>query len=303
MMKRQAFGLVEVVLVIAIIVILYVLFMPALAPNREQSPRAACASNLRQIYTSMVLYSQDYDGVFPMIDLKKGSLVGEDVVEANQLPLSVENAFKDIPDTAGKSVSQNLWLTVRGDLAQPDIFFCPNSKQAGQRCYIRDTNNTAGGVGTEYFVDFPFEKKGMTISYSFIQPWTIFDEKKSSKNCFWSADIDPRLAIGADANNGSQPDYAVKPLSDEELKKYINSTNHNDYRSGQNVSYGDGHVTFERSTYVGLNHDNIYTAQPTDFNGPPDQTPGILSVKPKNEFDSVLVPTCEENLTGWNRKP
>jgi len=302
-MKRHAVGLVEVVLVIAIIVVLYVLFVPRLSSPYYPAKRSACASNLKQIYTAMILYSQDYTGVFPMIDFKDGNIVGEDAVEANRLPQSVENAFKDIPASAGRSISQNLWLTIRAEFAQPDIFNCPSSKQAGQKCNLRDTKDTTGGVGPEYFVDFPFEKKGMTISYSFVQPWTIFDEKKSSKSCFWSADIDPRLAIGADANNGSQPDYAVNPLSDEELKKYINSTNHNDYRSGQNVVYGDGHVTFEKSAYVGMNNDNIYTAQPTDFNGPPDQTPGIPSVKPKNEFDSVLVPIRENDLAKWDRKP
>jgi competence protein ComGC len=305
-MKKRAFSLVEVTLVCVILVILYFILPVFLSKPRtpkEVYKRNACASNLKQIYTAMILYSHDYIGEFPMIDLKEGQIVGEDAVEANQLPQSVENAFKDIPASAGRSISQNLWLTIRAEFAQPEIFFCPNSKQAGQKCYLRDTKDTAGGVGAEYFIDFPFEKKGMTISYSFVQPWTIFDENKSSKSCFWSTDIDPRLVIGADANNGSQPNYEGKPLSDEELKKYINSTNHNDYRSGQNVVYGDGHVTFERSAYVGMNNDNIYTAQPNDFNGPPDQTPGILSVKPKNEFDSVLVPNRESDLLKWDRKP
>jgi competence protein ComGC len=303
-MRKRAFTLVELTLIVVLIALIIVL-LPKTVPQREKPMKVACASNLKQIYTSLVLYSQDYDGVFPLIDLQKGNLIGEDAVINNRIPGGKENAFKDIPADAGRSVSQNLWLLVRCEFAQPDIFLCPNSEQAGEKCKLLDNKGDKKDVGPECFVNFTFEKPGMTISYSFVQPWSVFNKDKNAKKCFWSADLDPRLAVGADANNNTQPNYSNHnlPLSYDVLKKYVNSTNHNYSSFGQNVVYGDGHVSFEKSAYVGVNQDNIYTAQPADFNGEAGKTPGILSVKPGNEFDSVLVPNREDNLKNWNRKP
>jgi prepilin-type processing-associated H-X9-DG protein len=305
-MKKRAMTLVEVVLVI-IVCFFIIAFFHHIKSQNEYIPRAACASNLKQINNALFLYSQDYNGTFPLIDIKEGKIIGEDRVVRNRVLNEIENAFKDIPPAEGRSVSQNLWLLVRNEFAQMELFNCPLSKHAKEKWVVRDIKDQTGGVGPQYFVDFPYKNREITISYSFVQPWSVFDKNNDAKKWFWSVDIDSRVVIGADANNGKQPNYTAEslPLREKELKRYINSTNHN-YKnrgSGQNVLYGDGHVSFERSAYVGVNEDNIYTAQSKDYKGEAGQTAGVLSVRPKDQFDTVLIPNREADLQNWDRVP
>src|SRR5687767_40795 len=65
-MKRRAFTLIELLVVIAIIAILAAILFPVFAQARETARSSACSSNLKQIGTSIRMYSQDYDERFPM---------------------------------------------------------------------------------------------------------------------------------------------------------------------------------------------------------------------------------------------
>jgi prepilin-type N-terminal cleavage/methylation domain-containing protein len=81
-MKRQAFTLIELLVVIAIIAILAAILFPVFAQAREKARQATCTSNMKQIATAWLMYSQDYDetgspmwvksnlnrGCFPVVD-------------------------------------------------------------------------------------------------------------------------------------------------------------------------------------------------------------------------------------------
>jgi prepilin-type N-terminal cleavage/methylation domain-containing protein len=56
----KGFTLIELLVVVAIIAVLVSVLLPALQRARERANRVACASNLRQTYTAMLMYAQVY---------------------------------------------------------------------------------------------------------------------------------------------------------------------------------------------------------------------------------------------------
>lgn len=63
-MRRRAFTLVELLVVVSIVALLIALMLPALKGAREQARRIKCAANLRMFGMAMMIYDQD-NGMFP----------------------------------------------------------------------------------------------------------------------------------------------------------------------------------------------------------------------------------------------
>jgi len=63
--QRRAFTLIELLVVIAIIAILAAILFPVFAQAREKARSISCVSNLKQLSLSVLMYSQDYDEMFP----------------------------------------------------------------------------------------------------------------------------------------------------------------------------------------------------------------------------------------------
>jgi prepilin-type N-terminal cleavage/methylation domain-containing protein/prepilin-type processing-associated H-X9-DG protein len=63
--QSAGFTLIELLVVIAIISILASILMPAFAQAREKARQTACMSNLKQLDTAFMMYTQDYDEAFP----------------------------------------------------------------------------------------------------------------------------------------------------------------------------------------------------------------------------------------------
>lgn len=66
--NRRGFTLIELLVVIAIIAILAAILFPVFAKAREAARQSSCLSNMKQIGTSVLMYVQDYDELFPGAD-------------------------------------------------------------------------------------------------------------------------------------------------------------------------------------------------------------------------------------------
>jgi prepilin-type N-terminal cleavage/methylation domain-containing protein/prepilin-type processing-associated H-X9-DG protein len=64
--RKAAFTLIELLVVIAIIAILAAILFPVFAQAREKARATTCLSNQRQISTGILMYSQDYDELYPL---------------------------------------------------------------------------------------------------------------------------------------------------------------------------------------------------------------------------------------------
>jgi prepilin-type N-terminal cleavage/methylation domain-containing protein/prepilin-type processing-associated H-X9-DG protein len=62
---RRGFTLIELLVVIAIIAILAAILFPVFAQAREKARQAQCLSNVKQIISGYMMYTQDYDETFP----------------------------------------------------------------------------------------------------------------------------------------------------------------------------------------------------------------------------------------------
>jgi prepilin-type N-terminal cleavage/methylation domain-containing protein/prepilin-type processing-associated H-X9-DG protein len=63
-MSRKGFTLIELLVVIAIIAILAAILFPVFARAREKARQSSCLSNVKQIGTAVLMYTQDYDERF-----------------------------------------------------------------------------------------------------------------------------------------------------------------------------------------------------------------------------------------------
>ena len=62
---RRGFTLIELLVVIAIIAILAAILFPVFAQAREKARQTSCLSNMKQLGTAAMMYSQDYDETMP----------------------------------------------------------------------------------------------------------------------------------------------------------------------------------------------------------------------------------------------
>ncbi|MBC7526099.1 MAG: prepilin-type N-terminal cleavage/methylation domain-containing protein [Chthonomonadaceae bacterium] len=125
--KLNGFTLIELLVVIAIIAILAAILFPVFAQAREKARQTSCLSNLRQIATSTLMYTQDYDETFAMSAYLQRPNIIQSVYDVSQPYLKNNQVFVCPSYTPGIDWTTRL-AAMR--LATPNTFryvaFVPN---------------------------------------------------------------------------------------------------------------------------------------------------------------------------------
>lgn len=70
--RPRGFTLIELLVVIAIIAILAAILFPVFAQAREAARKTQCLSNMKNLGTAIILYTQDYDELLPLAAYSTG---------------------------------------------------------------------------------------------------------------------------------------------------------------------------------------------------------------------------------------
>jgi len=214
------FTLIELLVVIAIIALLMAILMPALQKAREQTRRAACASNIRQNLLALTMYADENDGGLPRS--KKGVWLWDLGIE------TVGHIFK-----SG---------------ATRDTFYCPSNRN--QRKHRDEIWNYAEDMRvTGYF--WMMENKGI-VGIGWEQPAGT-GHKRWVKRITVRYAADTELAtdvvLSNEANYGppAYPDGNFARCMGGSFSRHgiYDSTSHlrsEKEAAGGNIGFADGHV-------------------------------------------------------------
>jgi len=288
-------------IVIAMLVFL-INFVPLFRKVKRTEFLIVCGTNLAGIGKAMQVYGNDYDGVYPRSGGKysgwtpisggKHSVYTGHIWTGHIPNWKADNQFSAYglkPDgTCGQvSISSCFYLLVKYAGVPPESFICQGDKRATE---FIPSDEGAGNMKLVDLWDFGPEPS-KHCSYSYHMPFGLYTLTKSS---------DPGMAVAADRNPWiDSPGAKAKKwpffvntfhITKEEAR-FLNAITHQE--DGQNVLFVDGHVSFEKKPFCGVDDDNIYTFW---FGGDIriGGCPWVTSTsqrgsEPQDELDSLLV--------------
>jgi prepilin-type processing-associated H-X9-DG protein len=282
----------DLIVAVLLILTLGTMTLAQVGRSREIANRVKCASNLRQIGQALLLFSNDNRGAFPraLYDQNNPTPTWGTPYEGNPNLKAIADV-KAVSPTGPKSqvcpkpndVTAALFILLRTQDISSDVFICPSTGLLPFKY--------GGGKNTPLnWTNWPGNKAiAEHLSYSYQNPYP----SKAAVAKGWKLNnaIGAEFAVASDMNPGIDALLKLTPSSAIAEMKKGNSSNH-DF-DGQNILYGDGHVAFEKSCFVGVNGDNIYTFGDSGTNVKDKGGDGIIgsSVGPN---DSILLPTAKD---------
>jgi prepilin-type N-terminal cleavage/methylation domain-containing protein/prepilin-type processing-associated H-X9-DG protein len=128
MLKKKAFTLVELLVVISIIALLLAILMPALQKAREQGRRVVCLTHLKSLQLSNNVYANSNDGWYvPLLDTSEATGPASNVALAGQYAWVGNLSFRKI---CGVKDAEKSNANYAHGVILPDKFFCPSDEVA-----------------------------------------------------------------------------------------------------------------------------------------------------------------------------
>jgi prepilin-type processing-associated H-X9-DG protein len=247
--------------ILVLFVLALIIVLPIIRQSRERANRTLCASNLRVIANSMMVYAAGNNEMFPVYPYAPycPANAGTSDRTSPDAPKPAIAALYRSGDMNG-SVLAAQWLMVLDGGIKSKCYICKSDPFAGAPAEIK---------GSGLYVNFQHDNQ---ISYSFAYPYLVHD-KIADVGPWWrnptnasiplAADMAPLNGTGKPARDVTGGGIAINAGA------LWNSGNHGG--DGQNVVFADGHVAFKTRPDVGQTEDNIYTlggaTGPVDLGG------------------------------------
>jgi prepilin-type N-terminal cleavage/methylation domain-containing protein/prepilin-type processing-associated H-X9-DG protein len=249
--QRRAFTLIELLVVIAIIAILAAILFPVFAQAREKARAISCISNMKQLGTSVMMYTQDYDECYPLNN--------------RSYPLAYAKS-----NGAQSGDYHNSWAKhLQPYLKNVKVFSCPSGDNKDVRVIVdvpgAPLNSpgaveipTQGGIGANEWV---FKAGGDPLDPN--QAWQLIPVALASVGR--PADLplisDASYVIWPDVDRIMNPDPVGAPW-DGGFVPRPEFARHSG--SGSNMLYGDGHAKFRSQGSMSLDGSRANQPVPQD---------------------------------------
>jgi len=229
MIRKAAFTFVELLVCTAIIAVLLAILLPGLGAARAEARRAKCASNLRQLATTLHMYAGEYRGRSMPLAYTASAIVGDGP------PIY----WWGTNDAAGVDHTRGfVWPYLRADLQTNGVYECPD-----QPWGTYDPQGAARAVTSTYGYNGYFLCPPHTPGWSFDigwRPWQNLDTLRQPQRLFAFADT--AIDLG-----GSQPqnDALLDPPHLFVRGRWIangSPTTCFRHRGRANVALAEGHV-------------------------------------------------------------
>lgn len=142
MLKKKAFTLVELLVVISIIALLLAILMPALSKARENGRRIVCLTHVKSLQLSNEVYTNSNNGRYvPLLDtsLATGPM---SIDRVNPYTWVANLQFRNITGVKGAETSST---TYSNTIVLPDKFYCPSDEIAKK--HIKSDKNVLVSFG------------------------------------------------------------------------------------------------------------------------------------------------------------
>jgi prepilin-type processing-associated H-X9-DG protein len=249
--KSKKFGPVEILVLVFVCLFLLAVIKPAAQRLRFYAFHTKCKNNLSIIGKAIQTYTNDYEGKFPRSGGKTSVWTTKirDWTAANRY-----RAYGLAEDGSGghANISSCFYLLVKFMDVEPKTFVCMADAGTWE---FKLADADIGDKKLADLWDFGREPD-RHCSYSYHMPFSQYSLTASGE---------PGMAVAADRNPWMSSPAAIakqfpgsfNPDGSRESVKYGNAIAHEE--KGQNVLFVDGHVSFEKKAFCGIDNDNIYT--------------------------------------------